>query len=62
MLNSANTTYLMNESYDKRAHEVVKLVRKLRWIGEHEKARELQRNLPLSERPECVLAGPSDTD
>jgi len=63
MQDSANTNHGMNESYDEqRAHELVKLVRKLRWIGEHEKARELGRNLCLSERRDCILAAPGDTD
>jgi len=60
MQDSANTNHGMNESYDEqRAHELVKLGR---WIGEHEKARELGRNLCLSERRDCILAAPGDTD
>ena len=53
---------LTNEPIDeRRAREVTKLVRKLRWIGEDDQAKELERKL-LSAGCECVFTPPSDTD
>ena len=48
----------------KAAHEVVKLIRKLRWIGLEREARELQAALSEfpSDKRASVLAGPHSTD
>jgi len=48
----------------KAAREVVKLIRKLRWIGLEREARELQTALNEfpSDKRASVLAGPHSTD
>jgi hypothetical protein len=48
----------------KAAREVVKLIRKLRWIGLEREARELQTALSEfpSDKRASVLAGPHSTD
>jgi hypothetical protein len=48
----------------KAAREVVKLIRKLRWIGMEQEARELQAALSEfpSDKRASVLAGPHSTD
>jgi hypothetical protein len=46
----------------RRAQEVVQLVRKLRWMGEYEKAKELGEKLQPPSICDCVLASPNDTD
>jgi hypothetical protein len=51
------------ESADERAsRELVKRLRKLRWIGKENEAKELEESLSSSGRRECVLAGPCETD
>ena len=60
-LGTADT--LMNETVDERsAHELAKLIRKLRWIGENDEAEELLRRLCVARTSECILAGPGETD
>jgi hypothetical protein len=48
----------------KAAREVVKLIRKLRWIGLEQEARELQAALSEfpSDKRASLLAGPHSTD
>ena len=53
----------LRESADeRRARELVKLVRKLRWIGEDDEAERLQTRLRVDDCRACVLASPRDTD
>jgi hypothetical protein len=42
--------------------ELVKLIRKLRWIGMDEEAQGLQKELEQRQATECVLATPRETD
>jgi hypothetical protein len=42
--------------------EIVKKIRKLRWIGMHNDALEMERNLSKSVYAEVVRSGPIDTD
>jgi len=44
------------------ARELVKRIRKLRWIGEEEKARQLQASLAQMPPGESVLLLPMNTD
>ena len=51
------------ESTDElRAHELIKLYRKLRWIGDDDQAKEIAKKLRLLRSGDCVVALPSDTD
>jgi hypothetical protein len=53
----------MNEMADERsARELAKLIGKLRWIGEDDKAEELQRKLRAAGTRECILAVSGETD
>jgi hypothetical protein len=42
--------------------ELIKLIRKLRWIGMDEEARRAQADLASRSTTDCVLAGPTDKD
>ena len=42
--------------------EVVKLIRKLRWVGLEEKAEQLEKELELRPATDTVLATQSETD
>lgn len=44
------------------AAEVVKLIRKLRWIGLDDEAHRVQAKLGSAPAMDCVLAEPGDTD
>jgi hypothetical protein len=44
------------------ADDMVKLVRKLRWMGMDDEAEQLLRELRAKEPADCVLAAPRDTD
>ena len=44
------------------ARELVKRIRKLRWMGMEEEAQRLQATLRRIEDTDCVLAAPRDTD
>ena len=44
------------------ARELVKRIRKLRWMGMEEEAQRLQVALRRIEDTDCVLAAPRDTD
>jgi hypothetical protein len=58
-----STNLLILESpEERRARELMKLMRKLRWIGEDAEAERLQGRLRLCEGRPCVLASPLDTD
>jgi hypothetical protein len=46
----------------KSARELVKRIRKLRWMGMEEEAQRLQIALRRIEDTDCVLAAPRDTD
>jgi hypothetical protein len=46
----------------KSARELVKRIRKLRWMGMEEEAQRLQAALRRIEDTDCVLAAPRDTD
>jgi hypothetical protein len=60
---SENKRPIPNDSVDeRRARELVKLVRKLRWIGEDQEAEQLQTRLRAGNGGPCVLASPRDTD
>ncbi len=45
-----------------KADELVRLIRKLRWIGMDRDAEALQDLLETPEAADCVLAAPLDTD
>jgi len=63
MRHSESQNLIVNESADeRRARELVKLVRKLRWIGEDKDAEQLQTRLRVGNGGPCVLASPRDTD
>jgi hypothetical protein len=51
-------------SAEQRAsNDMIKRIRKLRWIGMEDEAREVQRSLRnISSSRDLVLADPSDTD
>jgi hypothetical protein len=54
---------MMNELADDwRARELGNLVRKLRWIGDDDGARQVELKLLISQGDHCVLASPIDTD
>ena len=54
---------MMNGSIgDGCARDLAKLVRKLRWIGDDDGARQVELKLRRAEGDCCVLASPSDTD
>jgi hypothetical protein len=42
--------------------DIIKLIRKLRWIGMEDEARTLQRSLRAMRPTDSVLAGPTETD
>lgn len=46
----------------KSARDLVKRIRKLRWMGMEEEAERLQVALRRIEHTDCVLAAPRDTD
>jgi hypothetical protein len=51
------------ESADERAScDLVKRLRKLRWIGKENEAKEVEDLLRSSGSRECVRAGPRETD
>jgi hypothetical protein len=59
----ANLTPMPHESVDeRRSRELVKLLRKLRWIGKDDEAKELELKLHSALAGDCVPAAPSDTD
>ena len=48
---------------EKRAsNDMIKRIRKLRWIGMEDEAREVQQSLHSIPSRDVVLAGPRDTD
>ena len=50
-------------SAEQRAsNAIIKRIRKLRWIGMDEEARQIQRSLRSISSTDVVLAGPCDTD
>ena len=44
------------------ARQLVKRIRKLRWMGMEDEAKRLQAALDRIDHAECVLAAPRDTD
>jgi hypothetical protein len=55
--------FSVQESPDALAsRELVKLVRKLRWIGKEDEAKEAERKLRMTLAGDCVLAVPRETD
>jgi len=44
------------------ASQLVKRIRKLRWMGMEDEAKRLQAALDRIDHAECVLAAPRDTD
>ncbi|MGA0596107.1 hypothetical protein [Enterovirga sp. CN4-39] len=48
-------------SLDDHTHKV-KMIRKLRWIGREDEARQLERELRFTKGSDSVLATPRDTD
>jgi hypothetical protein len=58
---SANT-FIRESQEEPRAHELMTLMRKLRWIGEDTEAEKLQSTLQLCKGRPCVLASAWDTD
>jgi hypothetical protein len=49
-------------SEQQTASQLVKRIRKLRWMGMEDEAKRLQSALDRIEHEECVLAAPRDTD
>jgi hypothetical protein len=47
---------------ERRSRELIKLVGKLRWIGQDDEAKELEGKSRSALAGDCVLAAPSDTD
>ena len=47
---------------ERRSRELVKRVRKLRWIGNEDEAKQLERELRAGPVSDCVLAAFVDTD
>jgi hypothetical protein len=45
-----------------RTRELVRRIRKLRWMGEHDEAKELETVLRAARTGDCVLAAPHETD
>ena len=63
MFAAQNPKPVANEAADARdASEIMKLVRKLRWIGENEQADKLQETLRFGATHECVVAVDNETD
>ena len=58
-----HSTFVFDESFDERAsRELIKLIRKLRWIGKEDEARDVERKLRATLACDCVLAVPGETD
>lgn len=56
-------SHLPDVSPEQRAsHELAKRIRKLRWIGMEQEARQLQTELGSGNMAGSVLAGPRETD
>jgi hypothetical protein len=53
---------MLESPEERRARELMKLMRKLRWIGEDAEAEKLQSRLRHCKGRPCVLASPPDTD
>jgi hypothetical protein len=52
-----------NESSDEDAsRELVRLIRKLRWIGKDDEAKRLENKLRSASAGDCVLSVPSESD
>jgi DnaJ-domain-containing protein 1 len=49
-------------SEEQTPSQLVKRIRKLRWMGMEDEAKRLQAALDRLEHAECVLAAPRDTD
>jgi hypothetical protein len=49
-------------SEEQTPSQLVKRIRKLRWMGMEDEAKRLQAALGRIEHEECVLAAPRDTD
>ena len=65
MPNVGHARLVPNESIlERRSREIIKLVRKLRWIGDHDQANELERQfrLALALAHDSVLPAPRDTE
>lgn len=58
----STNTFISESQEERRARELMTLMRKLRWIGEDAEADKLQSRLRLCKGRPCVLASPWDTD
>lgn len=54
---------LPDVSAEQRAsNDMIKMIRKLRWMGMEGEAQRLQGSLPNTARADCVVAEPRETD
>jgi hypothetical protein len=63
MMIADNQHQTMNDPANhQNAREIAGLVRKLRWIGDDDGARQLELKLLMVQEDSCILTSPSDTD